>query len=62
MRKIMRISAVLFVVFTLLSLNACNAGKDSASCLPPVITEEGEWQHGEQNFFDEEDGSEERVK
>lgn len=62
MRKIMRISAVLFAVFTLLSLSACNTDKDSASCLPPVITEEGEWRHEVQNFFNEEDGSEERVQ
>lgn len=53
MKKIVIVSAILFVVFTLLFLRACNTGKNSETCLPSVVTEEGEWQHGEQNFFNE---------
>lgn len=55
MKKVMRISTILFAVFMLFSLSACSTDKNSETDPPPVITEEGEWQHGEQNFFDEED-------
>lgn len=44
---------ILFAAALVLFLNGCDTEKNIESPSPTIMTEEGEWQHGEQNFFQE---------
>lgn len=46
-----KISVILFVTFVILLITACDSAEDSESSSQTVISEEGEWEHSEQNFY-----------